>query len=113
MTESDRRSWYLREWRKHRGLTQQQLADLLNTTKGYVSQLESGKRNYTQRQLEALADALKCLPGDLLMRDPGDGESLWSVWSEIPDEKREDAIAVLKALAAAGRAAKRPGRKTS
>lgn len=61
---------FIREWRKHRKLTQEALAERANLTPGAISQLENGLINYTQPTLEALALALWCSPGDLLSRDP-------------------------------------------
>jgi len=60
----------VREWRKFRSLTQEQLAERIGKTHGAISQLENGKIDYTQGMLEALSDALRCDPGDLLSRDP-------------------------------------------
>jgi transcriptional regulator with XRE-family HTH domain len=65
-----RPSWYLKEWRKHRGYTQDRLAEMTGLSKPYVSQLETGKRQYTQELLELFAEALQCAPADLIMRDP-------------------------------------------
>lgn len=70
MTRSRRKRWFLREWRKHRGLTQEQLASKLNTTKSRISELETGSERYNQDILEALADALETQPGYLLSINP-------------------------------------------
>lgn len=61
---------FIRQWRKHRHLTQEQLAERIEATAGAISQLENGIINYTQPTLEALAFALMCEPGDLLSNDP-------------------------------------------
>ena len=61
---------FLRDWREHRGLTQQQLADRLDTTAATVSRIESGKRDYTGDFLWACAHALNCHASDLLSRPP-------------------------------------------
>lgn len=61
---------FIREWRKYRHLTQEQLAERIDATPGSISQLENGIINYTQPTLEALAYALGCSPGDLLSIDP-------------------------------------------
>lgn len=61
---------YVKEWRKHKHLTQEKLAERSGVTHGAISQLESGKTNYTQGMLEALAGALGCEPGDLLLINP-------------------------------------------
>lgn len=61
---------YVREWRKFRDLSQEQLAERIGKTHGAISQLERGLTDYTQGMLEALAYALSCEPADLLQRDP-------------------------------------------
>lgn len=45
-------------WRKHRNLTQQELATQAGISKAYLSQLESGKRRGTTEVLDRLASAL-------------------------------------------------------
>ena len=73
---------FIRAWRKHRGYTLEQLAEMVGVTHGALSQLERGQVNYTQPMLEALALALSCEPADLIMRDP---ES--AIWSIVDDLK--------------------------
>jgi transcriptional regulator with XRE-family HTH domain len=89
---------FIREWRKHRGLTQEQLADRMGITRGYVSQVEKGVRRYDQVFLEAAAEAMNCEPADLIMRDPA-GDALWSIWDQIPKTEREQAVRVLQTFA--------------
>ena len=60
------RRHFIKQWRKHRGLTQEQLAARAEVTPGTISQLEKGRINYTQPTLEAIADAMQISPGDLL-----------------------------------------------
>lgn len=62
---------FIKEWRKHRGLTLERLAERLEVTAGNLSQLERGDIGYTQPMLEALADALQCSTGDLVSCPPG------------------------------------------
>jgi DNA-binding XRE family transcriptional regulator len=45
-------------WRKHRSLTQQELASQAGISKAYLSQLEFGKRSGTTEVLGRLAHAL-------------------------------------------------------
>lgn len=92
------RKFFLREWRKYRGLTQQELADRAGLTNSAVSHLERGAKAYTQGSLEALARALECEPADLLARDPSSDEPLWAAWDGIADADRARVIAVIKAL---------------
>lgn len=66
---------YIREWRESRNLKQEQLAETAGLSKGYMSDLERGKKPYNQRTLETLANILKCSPADLLAGPPGAGKS--------------------------------------
>ena len=52
------RQLFLGEWREKRGLTQQQLADRVGTTKESVSRGENGKRQMNVAILAEMADAL-------------------------------------------------------
>lgn len=61
---------YIKQWRKHRGLTLERLAERIGVTNSALSQLERGKVNYTQPMLEILAEALNCRPADLVGRPP-------------------------------------------
>jgi len=84
-----RRRTFFRQWREHRGLTQEQLADRLETSVASVSRLESGTQPYTQDTLEALADALNTDPASLIMRDPSNPEAIWSLWDQAKQGERQ------------------------
>ena len=62
--------YFFRAWRKHRGLTQEQLAERVEMSVSSISQLETGKQGFSEDTLLSLAEALSCEPGDLLSRDP-------------------------------------------
>lgn len=93
-----KRKTYIREWRKYRGYTLAQIAERLEVTEGTLSHLELGKVGYTQPMLEALADVLGCQPVDLLIRNPLDPESPYTIWESLNPAQRKQAIAVLEAL---------------
>jgi DNA-binding Xre family transcriptional regulator len=97
MPTQTRQRWFLKEWRKHRGLSQEKLAERLGIYKGDVSNLENGKRRYNQDILEALAEALACEPADLIMRNPT-SESIWSIWEQASEGERADIVRVAEAL---------------
>ena len=61
---------FIRQWRKHRGLTLERLAERVGVTAGALSQLERGEVNYTQPMLEALAEELRTTPGALVSWPP-------------------------------------------
>jgi len=98
MTEAARQKWYLREWRRFRGFTQDKLADAIQVSKGYLSDLEQGKKRYNQDMLERLAEVLGCSPACLLSRDPEATADLFDTWSRIPETSRDQAMRVLRAF---------------
>lgn len=83
------RRTFIRQWRAHRGLTLEQLAERLEMTASHLSMLERGQRAYTQETLEALAHALQTDPASLLMRDPSDPEAIWSIWDNAKPGERQ------------------------
>ena len=91
---------FVREWRKFRGLTQERLAERTPFTTGAISQLETGRTKYTQDMIEALAIALDCEPGDLLSKDPNMEGEIIDLMRHLPESKKGDVIAILRALTA-------------
>jgi transcriptional regulator with XRE-family HTH domain len=89
---------YIREWRKHRQLTQEQLAERIGIARSYLTKIERGTRRYDQPFLEAAAEQLRCEPCDLIMRDPSDPEGIWSIWDQLKPSQRIQAMAVLRAI---------------
>lgn len=92
------RTWFLREWRKDRGLTLEALASRIGSTGATVSRLERGQQPYSQPLLEALADALNCQPADLIMRPPGAADRLKAVLDSMSEADQTRALAVIQAL---------------
>jgi transcriptional regulator with XRE-family HTH domain len=109
----DRKPWYLREWRKHRGLSQEELAarvtDLTETwgeramklNKSDISKLERGERRYNADQLEALAAVLECDPGDLIEYTPQQADEIKRLVGRIIKRGRAVDLRLLRALASA------------
>jgi DNA-binding XRE family transcriptional regulator len=62
----------IRLWREHRGMSQQQLATGAAISKPYLSQLEAGKREASQRVIRRLAKALRVDLDDLIRPEPED-----------------------------------------
>lgn len=90
---------FIRAWRQHRELTQEQLAERVGMTHGAISQLERGEVNYTQPTLEALAEALSCQPADLIMRDPK--SPVWSIVDslrDISESEQKRIISIIEAF---------------
>ena len=96
------RRTYIREWRKHRGLTLEKVADRLDMTPGHISMLERGQRGYTQETLEAVASALQTDVASLLMRDPSDPEAIWSIWDQAKPGQRRQIVEIAKTLVKTG-----------
>lgn len=91
---------HLRAWRKHRGMTQQKLADTVKppTTKQVIAALESGQNGLSLKWLYRLADALETRAGYLL-HDPEDVDGKWlAATDNVPQGRREEAIRILKVL---------------
>lgn len=82
--QSELQRWYLKDWRKHRGLTQEQLADAIDSAKPTISRMENGQIPYNQPFLEACAEVLNCRPSDLLAAAPDEADS--SIVAEIQNK---------------------------
>jgi transcriptional regulator with XRE-family HTH domain len=95
------RRTFIREWRLHRGLTLEQLADRVEMTASHLSMLERGQRGYAQSTLEQIAHALQTDPASLLMRQPGDDE-MWSLWDEAKPGVRRQITEIAKTLTRTG-----------
>lgn len=96
---------FLREWREHRGYKQDQAAEMIGVSQSFLSRVENGKVKYVQPFLERVAEVYGCGPGDLVMRNPLDKSSLWSIHDQLakaPAEKREQAAAIVEALLKTG-----------
>lgn len=55
--------------RTTRGMSQEELADKLEVTKGYISKLENGKKPISLKTTERIAGILGVLPEDLLVEE--------------------------------------------
>jgi len=61
---------FIREWRKARGVSLDQLAVRLGASKQVVSMLERGQRELGMKHLSLISAALNVPPGQLLAVDP-------------------------------------------
>lgn len=89
---------YIREWRKHRQMTLEELAGALDMTASHFSMLERGQRGYTQETLEAVAEVLKTSAASLLIRNPLKDEAQWSAWDQADPAERKLALELLKTV---------------
>lgn len=86
----------LRLLRKRRKLSQEKLAAQIGLTQGMISQLESGKSDYTRSHIEQLAQFFKVDAAELVATEGV--ESIYSILRSLPENDRPRAIEVLKAL---------------
>lgn len=91
---------YLRQWRQFKGLTQEQLADKVGTTKAVISLLETEQRPLSSKWLRKFAEALGTTPGRILDIDPeSDSAEMLDFWDHnLRKEDRARAIRVLRSL---------------
>ncbi|MGK9200462.1 helix-turn-helix domain-containing protein [Sinorhizobium meliloti] len=61
---------FIKEWRKYRRMTQEEVASAIGGSVSSISQLENGKQGYSQTILEALAEIFQCTPVELLSVNP-------------------------------------------
>lgn len=99
---------FLREWREHLGLTQQQLADRLPigedgkvTGKDQISRWERSERGMTMGVQAALAEALGDIDPGALFRDPNT-PSADELLRAAPPERRAQIFAVIETMLKAG-----------
>jgi len=93
---------FIKEWRVHKRLTQEQFAERVGISRAYLSKIESGKRRYDQPFLEAAADILSCEPADLIMRNPTDPAGLWSIYDQLTETQRVQLVAIGETLRKTG-----------
>lgn len=96
---------FIKQWREYRGLTQEQLAERLNSSKASISRIETGDQPYTQDFLEACADALLTDPASLIMRDPSREDFIWTVWDQAKPGERKKIEAAVRGVVRARRSA--------
>lgn len=97
--------YFFKEWRKYRGMTQEELAEKIGVTPPSISQLERGLQGFTDSTLVTLSQALACKPGDLLMRNPLDQDAPWSIWDTVKSSepgKRAAIVAVVETMLKTG-----------
>lgn len=91
---------FLKEWRKHRGLTQAALAKKIGIDRTYYLRIEAGKKRYEQSILEKASAVLGCSPVDILRRDPAAPPTIYEIMEEISPFDYDEAIAALEAIKA-------------
>ena len=88
---------YLKAWREHAHINQDELADRVGTTKSVVSLLENGHRSLSDKWLRKFAAALDTTPGHILDTDPNNLDSdILDIWVRLSKEDRGQAARILR-----------------
>lgn len=94
---------HLRAWREFRKMSQDDLAQRLDTAKGVISLLENGKRPLSDKWLRRLAEVLETQPGHILDLDPAQLDNdIVDIWTRIPERDRARAARVLREFTRTG-----------
>lgn len=99
------RPTFLRQWREHRNLSQDDAAERIGIDRSLLSKVENGKAPYNQAFLEAAAYAYRCDVADLLMRNPLDKSAPWAlidVVREAPPALQKQIFTVVESLLKTG-----------
>ncbi|WP_322884221.1 helix-turn-helix transcriptional regulator [Sinorhizobium medicae] len=92
---------FLKEWREYHNLSQEAAASSLNVSRTLLSKIENAKSPYTQQLMENAAVAYGCEVPDLIMRNPLDRDTVWSLQEQLkkatPD-RRNDILTVVEAM---------------
>jgi transcriptional regulator with XRE-family HTH domain len=88
---------YLEAWRRYRKLSQEELAERVDTTASMISLLENGERGLSAKWLRKLAPALDTTPGHLLEHDPNSlPTDILDIWAHISKRDRPTALRILE-----------------
>jgi transcriptional regulator with XRE-family HTH domain len=98
MARNDDHQTYFRHWREHRKLTLVEVGEKIGISHGQLSRIERGQAPYSQPILEKLAGVYECEIVDLLIRDPAEPESIWSIWARAEAAERRQILTVAEAL---------------
>jgi transcriptional regulator with XRE-family HTH domain len=94
---------YLRVWREFRNLTQQELAERVDTNANMIGYLESGERGLSAKWLRRLAPALDTTPGMLLDHDPRQLDSdVIDIWVHADRRQQQQIADIAKTLVKTG-----------
>jgi transcriptional regulator with XRE-family HTH domain len=104
-TKQQLQQTFLREWREYKNLSQEAAASRLNVSRTLLSKIENAKSPYTQRFLENAAAAYGCEVADLIVRNPLEKDSVWSIQDQlmkVPPERRRQIFAVVETMLKTG-----------
>ncbi len=103
IADMDRPPHYLREWRKFRRMTQDELAAHLDTSKSVISDMERDHLQLSPKWAHRIAPLLGTTAGHLIDTDPNALDSdIIDIWTRIADVDREQAAKVLRSFVRTG-----------
>lgn len=74
----------------------------MHITQGHLSKVENFKKPWDEDLLALAAEALRCEPVDILIRDPSDPEGMWSIWDSLRPTERTQLVEVAKVIKRTG-----------
>lgn len=89
----------IRQLRRARGWTIDQLADLTSISRGFLSQIETGARQPSVETLSQIAAAFEVPVPDLYSERSATEEALLEVFRRIPASRHEELIRMLEVAA--------------
>jgi transcriptional regulator with XRE-family HTH domain len=89
---------FIREWRKHRGLTQAELARTIDIDRTHLNKVERGTRRCSAAVMGAIAAKLDCRPENLASGPPADSSEFAALYYSLTEEDRARALRVLKTV---------------
>jgi len=92
---------YVKQWREHRGLTQEQLAERVGKSRGLISRIESGTTALTEDMMYALADAFHIAPWDIIRVNPEKEGTLVDITDALqgkPADLQAEALGFVRGL---------------
>lgn len=96
---------YIREWRDHRGLSQEQLAGRVERSQETITRLENLRTDPSLSLLAAIAYALQCETEDLINGPPGYKHKIKEEIEALQPDTQRQALTIIRALKAAEKAA--------
>lgn len=94
----------IREHRKNRKLTLDQLADMVGTSKGYLSDLETGKRAGGIDMIRSIAQALRVTEAEIFIAESDEEQQMLdhvAVFQKLSLEDRQAISKMARGLLAA------------
>lgn len=92
------RRTFLKDWRLHRDLTVEELAERAGLAASTISSIENHQAGYSAESLDKLAVALSVEPGWILSVNPNNDQDMLMLWQRATPADRARIAAVVRAL---------------